>query len=333
MKLRIVSITLILSLFFVPMAQAGTQYFHSYPGPSSGYYPWHRPIYRPVFRPIFSYGYSTRPRYYGYRNYNNNDILIGLGAAILLGSIFSNTNSSSGYSRGSSTAYNESRSDLEYRERQKIENSIKNKAENEAKRASSLVAERGIGEAINILTNLWKSEGRRTSFEDRSGIAVIKIDGFNDGSQITYSFYPENRKVFVKISVPEYSVSEEASEYYADPLRNTVPSYAQQPTLPQKMPNNPSPILSLTQYTGFEIVDGKRSASGHMLIGDVAKGTAAFYAGLRQGDRLVRVDVYDTFNHDFGWIKAYIAGKSQSRALLKITFLQNGVEKTADIQL
>ena len=333
MKKRIVSISLILSLLFVPMAQAGTQYNRPYHGPIPRSYPWYRPIYRPIYRPGFSFGYSNYPRYYGYRNYSNNDILVGLGAAIVLGSIFSSINSSSGYSRGSGTSYNDSRNDLEYRKKQDIENSTRNKAENEAKRASSLAVERGIGEAISIIRNLWESEGRRTSFEDRSGIAVIKISGFNDGSQIQYSFYPENRKVFVRISVPEYSVSEEASEYYADPLRNTEPSYVQQPTPLQYMPNNPGPILSLTQFAGFDITDGKRSSSGHMLIESVAKGTAAFYAGLRQGDRLVKVDVYDTLNYDFGWIKAYLNDKHKSRALLKITFVQGGVEKTAEIQL
>lgn len=259
MKMRMVSITLILSLLFVPIAQAESQnpgphpgqapQYHpgpspkNNPGPASQYRPGSAPQYRPgsvpkyrpgsdpqyrtgqysntypgtIFRQVSRGWYPPRPRYYNYsRRDDNKDIFIALGVAIVLGSIVSNINSSSGYSRDSSTTYNDSKDDLGYREKQEIKNSIRDQAENEAERASSLVTERGIGEAISIIRNSWEDEGRRTSFEDRSGIAVIKISGFNDGAQITYSFYPENRKVFVKISVPQYSVSEEASEYYTD---------------------------------------------------------------------------------------------------------------------
>ena len=390
--MRMVSITLILSLFFVPIAQAEMQNAGSHPGPAPKYnlgwpqknwpgsapqyrsgsapknwpgsapqywpgsapknWPGSAPQYRPrsvpqyrtgpytntypgtIFRQVSGGWYPPRPGYYNYsKRDNNKDIFIALGVAIVLGSIFSNINSSSGYSKDSSTTYNDSKNDLEYREKQEIKNSIRNEAENEAKRASSLVAERGIAEAINTLRKSWEDEGRRTYFEDKAGMAVIKITGFNDGAQITYSFYPENRKVFVKISVPKYSVSEEASEYYTDSPRNTEQSYGHQSTSTEYMPNNSAPILSLMQYAGFELANDKRSASGHMLIEDVAKGTAAYYAGLRRGDRLVKVDGYDASNYDPGWIKSYIADKYQSRALIKITFLQSGIEKKADIQL
>ncbi len=245
-----------------------------------------------------------------------------------------------GYSGYYAPTYNDQRYYPAYNEIQASNKSIgtlqqqaQEYARNEALRAADLVTANGLYEAINILTRSWESRGNRTFFDDSYKLPVLKVSGFNDGTQVVYTFLPENRIVYVKVSVPEYSISFEGSAYYNEPRQIPRQSYQQSAVAPQNVAGENRYVQSIKQIIGFDLVNNKRSASGHMLIQEVANGTAAYYAGIRNGDSLVKIDAYDTKNFDVSRIKAYIEDRHRAQAMLKIMFSHNGKIKTANIQM
>ena len=340
MKSRIISIAVMICLFAVPAAQAA---------PYSGHRPGHHPgpPPRPIFRPYFRPGYYDYPRYRNYRYYNNNDIWISLGAGLLIGAMVSNMNRTPQYSPSANAPFsNPSRNDYSYsnsyeRERQisDIKTRISENAKTEVDRASKMASEFGAEQAAALIAKTWDGEGKRTNIDKRSGLQVLKVTGFYDGSQISYTFLPENRKVYVRISVPEYSLSAEESAYYSGPAGQAIPAPSegvrQVPVAPSYTPA--AMIVSdqggILQYAGFELERTMRSPSGHMIIREVGKGTAAYYAGIRPGDVLLKVDVYETRNFDPVWFIDYISNRHQSRSLITLSISRNGAEKRFEIQL
>jgi membrane-associated protease RseP (regulator of RpoE activity) len=191
-----------------------------------------------------------------------------------------------------------------------------------------MIAENGLYQTINMIDSSWRSKGYRTSYTDSYKLPVLKVSGFSDGAQIIYTFLQSNRMVFVKVVVPEYSVSYEGSAYFNEPKQ----LYQQRPVAPQNVPGAPA-IYSIKQFAGFELATDRRSQSGYMLINEVANGTAAYYAGMRRGDILLKIDAYETKNYDVSWMNSYVADRYRSKALLKVRFLHSGKEKTVSIQL
>ena len=341
-------------MFAAPAAQAAP-----HPGPKPGHHPgpqprpisrpYHRPYYRPYYRPgYYQYPrYSHYKNYRNYRNYSNNDIWISIGAGLLIGSIISNMNREPQYYPPAREPYpgtdrdNYSYSESYEREQQisEIRSIISQNAKTEAARASRMAAELGTDQAAATLARAWENEGKRVTLDGRSGLEVLKVSGFYDGSQMTYTFLPENRKVYVKISVPEFSISAEESEYYAVPSGQS-PAYSswegsgQGAGIPNSTPSaSVSGPGSAIKYAGFELQRNTRSPSGHLIIGEVAKGTAAYYAGIRQGDLLLSADQYDSRNFDAAWFNEYISDKYSSRAMIRLQISRNGVEKKIEIRL
>ena len=340
MKSRIISIAVMLCLLAVPTAQAAP-----YPGHRPGHHP--GPPLRPIFRPYYRPGYYNYPRYRNYRYYNNNDIWISLGAGLLIGTMISNMNRAPQYSPSANVPYSGpvindySYSNSYERERQisDIKTRISENAKTEADRASKMASEFGAEQAAALIAKTWDGEGKRTNIDKRSGLQVLKVTGFYDGSQISYTFLPENRKVYVRISVPEYSLSAEESAYYSGPAGQAIPAPSegvrQVPVVPSYTPA--AMIVSdqggTLQHAGFELERTMRSPSGHMIIREVGKGTAAYYAGIRPGDVLLKVDVYETRNFDPAWFSDYISNRHQSRSLITLSISRNGTEKRFEIQL
>ncbi|MDY9922045.1 MAG: PDZ domain-containing protein [Synergistota bacterium] len=340
MKSRIISIAVMICLFAVPAVHAAP-----YPGHRPGHHPGPPP--RPIFRPYYRPGYYNYPRYRNYRRYNNNDIWISIGTGLLIGAMVSNMNRTPQYYPSASVPYSSpSRNDYSYsnsyeRERQisDVKARISQNAKTEAARASKMASEFGAEQTAALLAKTWDGEGKRTDIDSRSGLQVLKVDGFYDGSQISYTFLPENRKVYVRISVPEYSLSAEESDYYSGPSGHSAPAPSegvrQVPVVPNYAPAamTVSDQGSTLQYAGFELERTMRSPSGHMIIREVGKGTAAYYAGIRPGDVLLKVDVYETRNFDSVWLSDYISNRHQSRSLITLLISRNGAEKKFEIQL
>ena len=354
---RIISIVMMICLLAAPAAQAAPHHGHRpghHPGPPPGpiFRPYHkpppRPNYRPYYRPYYRPGYYSYPRYRSYRYSDSNDIWISLGAGLLIGSIISSMNRTPEYYPPAGNTYtgterdNYPYSDSYEKERQlsEIRAIISQNARTEAVRASRMASELGPDRAAAALAREWEGEGKRTQLDGRSGLQILKVSGFYDGSQMTYTFLPENRKVFVRISVPELSLSAEESEYYSG-VSNQHPAAApsagvrQVPALPGYSPSAVpvSDRAATLQYAGFEIERSSRSQSGHLIIREVRNGTAAYYAGIRRGDVLLSADRYDSRNFDAVWFNDYISERYSSRAMIKLTISRNGVEKNIDIQL
>ena len=340
MKSRIISIAVMLCLLAVPAAQAAP-----YPGHRPGHHP--GPPLRPIFRPYYRPGYYNYPRYRNYRYYNNNDIWISIGAGLLIGTMISNMNRAPQYSTSANVPYSSpDRNDYSYsnsyereREISDIKAKISQNAKTEASRASKMASEFGAEQAAELLAKNWGGEGKRTNIDVRSGLLVLKVDGFYDGSQISYTFLPENRKVYARISVPEYSLAVEESDYYSGAAGKAVPAPSevvrQVPVVPSYTPAamTVSDKGGTLQHAGFELDRSARSPSGHMIIREVGKGTAAYYAGIRPGDVLLKVDVYETRNFDHAWFSDYISNRHQSRSLITLSISRNGTEKRFEIQL
>lgn len=345
MRSRIISIAVLICLLLAPVAQAAPRHSRKpghHPGPPPGpiFSPYHKPSYRPYYRPVYY-------RYPRYRNYNNNDIWISVGAGLLIGSIISNMNRTPDYYPPAGNTYpSTGRDDYSYSnsyERERLISEIKvrisENARSEVVRASKIASEFGAEKAAVLLARDWDSEGKRTNIDGRSGLYVLKVTGFYDGSQMSYTFLPENRKVFVRISVPDYSLSVEESDYYSGSAGKAASAPSEGVRQVPVVPNYTSVAVTVSdrggtlQAAGFEIERSVRSNSGHMIIRDVGKGTAAYYAGIRQGDVLLKVDVYETRNFDSAWFSGYIYSRSQSKSLVTLSISRNGSEKKFEIQL
>lgn len=187
----------------------------------------------------------------------------------------------------------------------------KESSKKEMQRAADLIFEKGIPETVEMLVSSWEREGKKTFLDDRNGVTVLKISGFEENIRLEYTIRQESKKISVRVTAPDYSVSEESSSYY-------------------KEPDPPSPSKS---YLGFELEELLRDSQGRLLIKDVVQGTAAFYAGVLPGDSLVMIDTYDTKNFDTARINSYIQNRYEAKAKVKITISQKGNEKRIDIQL
>lgn len=278
MKLRIIAVFLMLSLCFAPMAQAGP-----HPGPPPP---------------------NPHHHHNGHYYYDDEDILIGCGVGLLLGAIVS----------GSNNAQNSTQAQQQREYEQKVRDitaKAKENAQYETDHAVELIARNGLEVAIDLLTRSWENEGKRTFLEDRNGAKILKVSGFEQNVRIEYAFHQESEKVSVRVTAPDYSVSEENSAYYSEP----------------------APVSSVKQFVGFELSENMRDAAGHLLIQEVAKGTAAAFAGISQGDALIKFDNYDTKDYDVARVNSYINNRARSKSMLKITFSHRGARKTVEIQL
>lgn len=187
----------------------------------------------------------------------------------------------------------------------------KESSRKEMDHAVDLISESGVPGAVEMLVKSWEGEGKKTFLDDRSGVTVLKVSGFEENIMLEYTIRQDSKKISVRVTAPDYSVSEESGTYYKEP----------QPVPPSK------------NYLGLELEELLRDPGGRLLIKDVAKGTAAFYAGIMPGDSLVMIDTYDTKNFDIARVDSYLASRAAAKAKVRVTVSQKGEQKIIDIQL
>ncbi|MDD4159849.1 MAG: PDZ domain-containing protein [Synergistaceae bacterium] len=192
-----------------------------------------------------------------------------------------------------------------------IREHAKESSKKEMERAAGLIFETGVPEAVEKLVKFWEGEGKKTFLDDRNGVTVLKISGFEENIRLEYTIRQEDKKISVRVTAPDYSVSEESNEYYKEPV----------PPAPSK------------SCLGFELEEFQRDPQGRFIIKDVVKGTAAFYAGVRPGDSLVMVDTYDTKDFDLARIDSYLEKRAELKAPVRITVSQEGKQRSLEIQL
>lgn len=181
----------------------------------------------------------------------------------------------------------------------------------EMEHAIDLIFERGVPATVELLIRSWDCEGKKTFLDDRNGVSFLKVSGFEENVRLEYKIRQESKEISVRVTAPDYTVSEESSAYYKEP----------------------EPIPPSKRYLGFELEEFFRDSRGRLIIKDVVKGTAAFYAGALPGESLVLIDTYDTKNFDIARINSYLEKRSEIKAKVKITVSQKGKQKIIEIQL
>lgn len=225
------------------------------------------------------------------------------GLAVLLATIAAGNSNNDAEAAKQQAAYEQKVREIR---RHAKESSIK-----EMEHAVDLIFERGVPGAIELLVRSWEGEGKKTFLDDRNGVAVLKISGFEENIRLEYTIRQESKKITVRVTAPDHLVSEESSTYYKEPV----------------------PLPPSKSYLGFDLEEFLRDPQGRLLIKDVVKGTAVFYAGVLPGDTLVMIDTYDTKNFDIARVDSYLENRSEVKAKVKITVSQKGEQKSIEIQL
>lgn len=192
-----------------------------------------------------------------------------------------------------------------------IREHAKESTRKEMEHAVELIFERGVPGTVELLVRSWEGEGKKTFLDDRNGVTVLKVSAFEENIRLEYTIRQESKKISVRVTAPDYSVSEESSTYYKEH----------------------EPLPPSRSYLGFELEEFFRDPQGRLLVKDVVNGTAVFYAGVLPGDSLVMIDTYDTKNFDIARLNSYLVNRSETKAKVKITVSQKGEQKIIEIQL
>ncbi len=225
------------------------------------------------------------------------------GLAVLLGTLAAGNSNNDAEAAKQQAAYEQ-----KVRE---IREHAKESSRKEMEHAVDLIFERGVPGAVELLVKSWEGEGKKTFLDDRNGVAVLKVSGFEENIRLEYTIRQESKKISVRVTAPDYSVSEESSAYY----------------------KKPEPLPPSKSYLGFGLEEFSRDPQGRLLIKDVLKGTAVFYSGVLPGDTLVMIDTYDTKNFDIARVNSYLENRADIKSKVRITVSRKGEQKTIEIQL
>ena len=293
MKKRAIAILLILAMIFVPAAA-----FAGPPGPPP---PSGRGCYRPG-----PPGPPPPPDHHGYRHDNDDwdHVAAGLGIAILLGTLIYNSSRHAAPQQPSVTPEQQKKAD-------DARALARQNADAELQRAVALTASHDVAETLDMLDKRWRDDGRTTSIDAGSPVSALKVTGFVDSIVIDYIFDSAKATATVRVTSPNYQVSEESSgQYHVKP-----------------------PLSSLQKNLGFDLADKYRSASGGIEIRGIVPDSQAAKAGIKEGDLLLKVDVYDVKNCDCGRISAYIEGRAERKAAVRLLISHQGKTRQVTAQL
>lgn len=291
------------------------------PPPNPGYRPGFRPVgppppppspgYRPGFRPVGPPP-PPPPRYSGgynrgwYGDWNGGWYNDGFGVGILLGAIMSSQAQADAAAAAA--------------QQQAYENKvaqIRSSAEETATRQSShlaqLISQAGPDNALADLNAYWQAQGQTTFLDARSPISTLRATGFPQNMTIVYLLDRNIKNITVTVNAREYGVSQSSSVPYTLPL----------PTLSK----------DAQRLLGFSLADSLRSPDGFFLIQDVIPGTAAAYAGIKNGAKLYKIDGWTTATVTAAQLNAYIESRAAQNGTAAITFSGAGGQKTVQIKL
>ena len=295
LKKRAIAVLMILVMIFVPAAA-----FAAPPGP-----------------PPPPNGGGCRPgppgpppspfhRHDEYRHDNDDwdHVAAGLGIAILLGTLIYNSSRHAAPQQPSVTPEQQKKAD-------DARALARQNADAELQRAVALTASHDVAETLDMLDKRWRDDGRTTSIDAGSPVSALKVTGFVDSIVIDYIFDSAKATATVRVTSPNYQVSEESSgQYHVKP-----------------------PLSSLQKNLGFDLADKYRSASGGIEIRGIVPDSQAAKAGIKEGDLLLKVDVYDVKNFDCGRISAYIEGRAERKAAVRLLISHQGKTRQVTAQL
>lgn len=301
MKLRTTALCLIISLIFVPIAQAApSRYYRSRPNR----YVTHRSsrYYRPS--PYPSYYRHNFWRSGSYYSWSGSDWAVAGGVGLLLGVLVANSNSNSERTRL------KEREDYE-KQVQIIRIFCRNTVETETKHLLDLISKNGFVKTVDYLKQYWNDQGSISLLDDRSTIAILTVSGLKENVKLKYTFMKDFKEVTISALSSEFQIAEEKKAVYQEP----------------------TPISSLKKQTGFELSNNSRDSKGYLIVGAVENVSPAYMAGIQQGDSITKVDTYDAKNFSAENVSAYIENRAKTRSILKITYSRNDQLKTVALQL
>lgn len=295
MKLRAVALCLIVSLTFVPMAQAApSRYYRSSP---SRYYGHRSSRYRSYYGHNY-WGSGGRYRYSG------SDWAIAGGVGLLLGVLVANNNSN--YERVRITERQEHE-----KESLEVRDFCRNIVQTEATHVTELMSKNGFAETLDYLKKYWNDQGGSSLLDDRSTIAILTVSGLKENVKLKYTFLKDFNEVTISALSSEYQISEEKKTAYKEP----------------------TPLSSFEKYVGFDLSNNSRDSQGYLVVGTIENASPAYMSGMQSGDSIVKIDTYDAKTLNAENISAYVANRAKTRAVLKITYSRNNQQKTTALQL
>lgn len=190
MKLRTISLCLIIYLVFVPAAQARPPRYHR-PLPTRHYYRHHH----------------LGGRYY---RYSGSDWAIAGGTGLLIGMLIANSNSH--YERvktAEKEAYEKKIND--------VQDLCKNIVRTEITNVTGLIAKNGLANTTAYLKTYWSEQGYSPILDDRSTISALTVTGLKEGVKLKYTFLKNLNQLKVTSVSSEYGVSAEEEVSYLEP--------------------------------------------------------------------------------------------------------------------
>lgn len=206
---------------------------------------------------------------------------------------------------------------------EKLRNDLRVAAVKEATGFVKLINEQGAEAAIVTIEKFIQQKGYTSKKGTVNGISYISY-AFKPNTSpnapdfvYQYSVHPAQNQCQVVAAIPALKIQEAAAANYIKPM----------------------PKLTLTEsvskYLGLTLKDKQDKANGHngfKVLNLDPKGFAG-KAGIKAGDLIIKIDAFDiTKDHNVDRISAYIDGRIQKKALMKIVLLRNSARKSVEIQ-
>jgi len=207
---------------------------------------------------------------------------------------------------------------------EKLRNDLKVAAVKEASGFVRLVNEQGTEAAIETIDKFIQQKGYTSKKGTVNGISYISYSFKPNTSPnapdfvYQYSVHPDKNLCQVIAAIPSLKIQEAAAANYTKPTAKL--------TLTE----------SVSNYLGLSLKDKQEKVNGHngfKVLNSNPKGLAG-KAGIKAGDLIIKIDAFEIMNdHTVDRIFAYIDGRREKKALMKIVLLRNGVRKSIEIQL
>lgn len=221
-------------------------------------------------------------------------------------------------------AAQDTKSEEQKKAMEKLRSDLKTAAIKEATGFVRLINEKGTKSAFDTVDKFIRQKGYTPQKGTVNGI-----------SYISYSFKPNTSS-----KAPDF-----VYQYSVNPGKNLCQVVAAIPALKLQEAaaatyTEPSAKLTVTEtvgnYLGIALKDKQDKVNGRKgfkFLKTDPKGLAG-KAGIKQGDLLIKIDAFNIMDdHTVERISAYIDGRIQKKALLKVVIIRNGARKNFEIQL
>ncbi|MDO4988347.1 MAG: hypothetical protein Q4E17_04920 [Synergistes sp.] len=253
-----------------------------------------------------------RPIYYHNSSDSTGWFLGGLGAGILLTAILSNNSSNS---QPHHTQAEREKEQIAAKAAQ-IRSAAKQTASLQSSQLMTQISQSGAENALKNMENYWKGQSHPTYLDLSRPVSVLKVSGFQDDLNIVYTVNADMGSATVTVNALNFDVSESVSAQFA------VSS------APQEMQK------SGAQIAGFSVSEGVRNVEGFLIVQEVAKASAAAYAGLKPGSVMRKIDGNSTAAASVEQLWSYIKRRAETNSIINITFANGGGKaKTVQIRL